>query len=42
MEILKSAQRYMQEVTAIGDFFGKDRLKGRALRQGDYTFVGTR
>lgn len=42
MEILNAARRYMQEVTAIRDFFAKDRLKGQVLRQGDYTFVGTR
>ncbi len=42
MEILKAAQRHMQEISAIGDFFAKDRLKGQVLRQGDYTFVGTR
>lgn len=42
MEILKAAQRYMQEVSAVRDFFDKDRLKGQVLRQGDYTFVGTR
>ena len=42
MEILKAAQQYMQEITAIGDFFAKDRLKGQVLRQGDFTFVGTR
>lgn len=42
MEILRAAQEYMQEITAIGDFFAKNRLKGQVLRQGDYTFVGTR
>ncbi len=42
MEILKAAQRYIEEITGIGDFFAKDRLKGQVLRQGDYTFVGTR
>jgi len=42
MEILRVAQKYMQEITAIGEFFAKDRLKGQVLRQGDYTFVGTR
>ncbi len=42
MEILETAERHMEEITAIGDFFAKDRLKGQVLRQGDYTFVGTR
>lgn len=42
MEILKAAQRHIDEMAGIGDFFAKDRLKGQVLRQGDYSFVGTR
>jgi len=42
MEIFAEAQRYLQELTRIPDFLAKNALKGTALRQGDYTFIGTR
>ena len=42
MEIYTAAQRYLEEVTRVQGFLEKTTLKGIGLRQGDYTFVGTR
>ncbi len=42
MEILLAAQRHLEEVTRVQAFLEKAPLKGYVLRQGDYTFVGTR
>lgn len=42
MQILKAAQQYLEEVTRVQGFLEKTTLKGIGLRQGDYTFVGTR
>lgn len=42
MEILAEAQRYLEELTSVRDFLAKHALKGTALREGDYTFIGTR
>ena len=42
MEILNAAARCLDEVSRIPGLMEKAALKGRGLRQGDYTFIGTR
>lgn len=42
MEILNVAARYLDEVSRVPGLMEKAALKGRGLRQGDFTFVGTR
>lgn len=42
MEIFEEANRYIKELKALPDFLERARRKGRYLRQGPFTFAGTR
>ena len=42
MEIYKEAKRYVEELRALPDFLERAQRKGRYLRQGAFTFAGTR
>ncbi len=42
LEIFEEAKRYLQTLDGVTGFLDKADLKRRTLRQGDYTFAGTR
>lgn len=42
MKLFEEAKQRMEELQATKDFLAKTALKARPLRQGDYTFDGTR
>jgi hypothetical protein len=42
MRLFDDAKQLFEELAATQDFLAKARLKAKVLRQGDYTFDGTR
>ena len=42
MDIYGEAKQYIAELRALPDFLGRAQRKGRYLRQGAFTFAGTR
>ena len=42
MKLFEDAKQLLEALQATPDFLGKATLKARRLRQGDYTFDGTR
>lgn len=42
MQLFEEAKQLLEELGRTPDFLSKATLKAQALRQGDYTFDGTR